>query len=96
MAAKKPPDRKPSDAKPKAGGKSKGSALVRWSVRLIVLLMVYVASFFLAVWISGKGWLDDVPYAKPTLRTVYLPLDYAYHAWMRPSLDAGTRSFGQR
>jgi hypothetical protein len=97
MAAKKPKDRKPSDAKPKAGGgKSEGSALVRWSVRLIVLLAVYVASFFLAAWVSHLGWLDGVPYAKPTLQIVYMPLDHAYHAWMRPSLDAGTRCFGGR
>ena len=91
MADKKPKDSKPKDAKPTKGG----SSVTRWSVRLVVLLAVYIASFFLAVWISRMGWLDRVPYATQTLQTVYLPLDYAYHNWMRPTLDAGTRSFGK-
>lgn len=97
MADKKPKDKKPKD-KPDGGGKGKGkgggAGLGRWTVRLIVLLAVYIASFFLMVWISRMGWLDGVPYAKETLRVVYLPLDHAY-AWMRPSLEAGTRSFGR-
>lgn len=96
MAAKKPKDRKPAEAKPKAGGTSEGSAVGRWTVRLIVLLMVYLVSFFVAVWVTRLGWLDGVPYAKPALRIVYLPLDHAYHAWLQPSLDAGTRSFNER
>lgn len=93
MADKKPKDRKPKDAKPKEGKKTEGAGLWRWCTRLIVLVAVYIASFFLAVWVSHMGWLDGVPYAKETLRVVYMPLDHAY-AWMRPSLDAGTRSFG--
>ena len=92
-------DKTPKDSKPKDGGgkpKSKGSGLWRWSMRLVILVAVYVASFFLAVWISHMGWLDRVPYAKRTMQVVYMPLDYAYHAWMRPSLDAGIRSFNER
>jgi len=98
MADKKPKDTKPKD-KPDGGGKGKGkgggTGLGRWIVRLIVLAAVYVASFFLMVWVSRMGWLDGVPYAKQTLRTVYFPLDFAYHEWARPALEAGTKGFGR-
>lgn len=90
MADKKPKDKKPKD-KPDGGGAGIG----RWTVRLIVLLAVYIASFFLMVWISRMGWLDGVPYAKETLRVVYFPLDFAYHEWARPALEAGTKGFGK-